>query len=165
VLSTIKRRVADTLAGETMSTLISQHRVPTRILGWSAAAAGLGAILWSLLVQGTSAPPPAAHAAAQPAPVATEVAPVPPIAVPSPLPATAAPLPPPPAAAAAAPRVAARAPGVPEKKSFAAPRPSPTARPRLADTAAKPTRAVAAPTTPKATNQPTHKRIDQEFGF
>jgi serine/threonine-protein kinase len=165
VLSTIKRRVADTLAGETMSTLISQHRVPTRILGWSAAAAGLGAILWSLLVQGTAAPPPAAHAAAQPAPVATEVAPVPPTAVPAPPPATSSALPPAAPAAAAAPRAAARPPVAPEKKAFSAPRPPTAARPRLAEVAARPTRGVAAPTNSKATNQPTHKRIDQEFGF
>jgi hypothetical protein len=157
VLSTIKRRVADTLAGETMSTLISQHRVPTRILGWSAAAAGLGAILWSLLVQGTSPPRPVAHAAAQPAPVATEVAPPPPSAGPPSPPAPTPTAVPPVAPAAAASRVAPRPAVVPEKKAFIATRP--------ATTAARPSRAAASPANSKTTHQPTHKRIDQEFGF
>ncbi len=63
VLSTlIKRRVADTLAGETISALIAQRRIPTRLLGWAAVAAGMGIIIWSALAQSRSAP--VAHASA-----------------------------------------------------------------------------------------------------
>jgi hypothetical protein len=63
VLSTlIKRRSADTLAGETLSTLSGQRRVTTRVLGWGAAAAGILALGWSILAQAPSAQ--MAHAAA-----------------------------------------------------------------------------------------------------
>jgi eukaryotic-like serine/threonine-protein kinase len=63
VLSTlIKRRSADTLAGETISTLSGQRRVATRVLGWGAAAAGVLALCWSVLAQAPSAQ--IAHAAA-----------------------------------------------------------------------------------------------------
>jgi len=163
VLSTIKRRVADTLAGETMSTLISQHRVPTRILGWTAATAGLGAMLWSLLVQGTT-PEPAASVAAQPPPPAAEVAPV------------AAPVAPEGAAVSTAEHepagtAANSSPGVsrtaarpaPEKRSFT-PSKAPPARPRPVEVAAKPSRPVA-PARAKIAGQPARKGIDQEFGF
>jgi hypothetical protein len=62
VLSTlIKRRSADTLAGETISTLSGQRRVATRVLGWGAAAAGILALGWSVLAQAPSAQ--IAHAA------------------------------------------------------------------------------------------------------
>jgi serine/threonine protein kinase len=55
VLSTlIKRRSADTLAGETISTLSGQRRVATRVLGWGAAAAGILALGWSVLAQAPS---------------------------------------------------------------------------------------------------------------
>jgi len=57
VLSTlIKRRSADTLAGETVSTLSGQRRVATRVLGWGAVAAGILALGWSVLAQAPSAP-------------------------------------------------------------------------------------------------------------
>jgi serine/threonine protein kinase len=63
VLSTlIKRRAADTLAGETISTLAGQRRAATRVLGWGAAAAGIFAVAWSVLAQSPSSP--TAHAAA-----------------------------------------------------------------------------------------------------
>jgi serine/threonine-protein kinase len=166
VLSTIKRRVADTLAGETMSTLISQHRVPTRILGWSAATAGLGAILWSLLVQGP-APSPVKHVAAQPAPVAALAPPGPTAdAAPAPAPAEAAPASATPSAAppAAAARAVAR-PVVPEKKAFVAPKPASVARARAVEVSPKLTRPPVVPVKPKSASQPTHKRMDQEFGF
>jgi serine/threonine-protein kinase len=162
VLSTIKRRVGDTLAGETMSTLISQHRVPTRILGWSAAAAGLSAILWSVLVQGTSAPPPT-HAATQPAPVIAAAAPAPsrPPAAPAPAPQPAAAVAPA-APVAAAARPLARPAPPPEKKAAVAPEPAPAkARPRP-KVAPRSARSAARS---RATTQPTRKRIDQEFGF
>ena len=57
VLSTlIKRRAADTLAGETISTLAGQRRAATRLLGWGAAAAGVFAVGWSVLAQSPSGP-------------------------------------------------------------------------------------------------------------
>jgi serine/threonine protein kinase len=63
VLSTlIKRRSADTLAGETISTLSGQRRVATRVLSWGAAAAGVLALGWSVLAQAPGAQ--VAHAAA-----------------------------------------------------------------------------------------------------
>jgi len=58
VLSTlIKLRSSDTLAGETISSLrIGHRRVPTRVLGWGAAAFGVLAIIGSVLTQGGSGP-------------------------------------------------------------------------------------------------------------
>jgi hypothetical protein len=165
VLSTIKRRVADTLAGETMSTLIAQHRVPTRILGWSAAAAGVGAILWSLLVQsGTSGT--VAHAATAAPVAATELAP----------PVSAAPV------VAAAPVTAAAEPSTPrtaeapasstrtgrvtvDKKAAGAAKAVVTAKPRPVEATAKPTRATVSAAKAKSTGAPARKGIDKEFGF
>ncbi|HTV22440.1 MAG TPA: hypothetical protein VMG12_27315, partial [Polyangiaceae bacterium] len=52
-----------------------------------------------------------------------------------------------------------------EKRSVIAAKPAPLARPRPVEVATKAARPVFAPTKPKATNQPTRKGIDQEFGF
>jgi serine/threonine protein kinase len=163
VLSTIKRRVADTLAGETMSTLIAQRRVPTRLLGWSAAAVGLGAILWSLFAQSGSTAPIARAAAPTPAPSA-ELAPAAPMEseLPSVAPVAvseAAPA----ADGASAPR-SARAPI--EKKATVAVKPVlVTPHPRVADVPAKPIRPVTTATKPRPTAAPGRRGIDREFGF
>jgi eukaryotic-like serine/threonine-protein kinase len=165
VLSTIKRRVADTLAGGTVSTLIAQHRVPTRLLGWSAAA-GLGAILWSLLIQGTSGGP-VAHAAA-PAPAASaQLAPAAPPAAPSPV----APAPAPVAAGvstrdaqAAAAALATRLPTDKKPAASAVAKPAPASAPRAAAVPVKTPHPVVAQARPRPTSTP-GRRIDQEFGF
>jgi eukaryotic-like serine/threonine-protein kinase len=69
VLSTlIKRRSADTLAGETISTINAQRLVATRVLGWGAAAAGILALGWSVLAQIASSAAPTRAAAAAVAP-------------------------------------------------------------------------------------------------
>jgi hypothetical protein len=168
VLSTIKRRVADTLAGGTMSTLIAQRRVPTRLIGWSAGAVGLGAIVWSVLSNGGSGDP-VAHAAATAPATAAELAP-------------AAPAPPPSSSAPAAPVAAASEPPTPEAPSPAPgarvsreqperkpaamlAKPTMTARPRIADAPTKGARPVVAPTKPRPTTSPARRGIDQEFGF
>jgi eukaryotic-like serine/threonine-protein kinase len=166
VLSTIKRRVADTLAGGTISTLIAQHRVPTRLLGWSTAAVGLGAIVWSLLVPGSSSSP-VAHAA-RPAPAAAaELAPATPVAPPNPVApglATVAGAP-----ALPAPEVSAVAPSArtartpPEKKRAAIAKPV-AAAPHADEVSPNTPRPVAIPAKPRPTSAG-RRGIDREFGF
>jgi eukaryotic-like serine/threonine-protein kinase len=183
-LSTILRpRVADTLAGgQTISTLIAQHRLPTRVLGWSAAAVSLCAIVWSLAQVSGGAP--SAHPAALPAGTALAPAPTPaPVEPPRPAPG-AAPAPAPlgdavargtrtaserkatlaPAKAPAAAVSRARA-SEPSARSRAA-EPAPVAaRPRPVDAAPK---ALARPAMLVAKPKPvtvTRKGIDEEFGF
>jgi serine/threonine-protein kinase len=164
MLSTIKRRVADTLAGGTMSTLIAHHRVPTRLLGWSAAAVGAGALLWSVLQGGSSTAPVARAAASAPAPAA-ELAPETPAA--SAAPPAAAPV------AAAAPEVDFPALGARgarpslEKKPAATAKPAAVAapRPRTADVPPKPVRPVTTAAKPRPASAPGRRSIDQEFGF
>jgi serine/threonine-protein kinase len=74
VLSTlVKRRAADTLAGETISTVSVQRLMATRVLGWAAAAMGVGAIGWSLLTHSSSSPAP--HGPTASAPVAASAPP------------------------------------------------------------------------------------------
>jgi eukaryotic-like serine/threonine-protein kinase len=164
VLSTIKRRVADTLAGETMSTLYAQHRVPTRILGWSAAVTGVAAILWSLLAQsGTNGT--IAHAAASAPTAGAEIAPPVPVA-PAPAPAAL----PAPLADAALPAPAASslraARAASEKKAAPAAAKAPVAaKPRPVELAAKATRAPASAPKPRSPTAAARKGIDQEFGF
>jgi eukaryotic-like serine/threonine-protein kinase len=167
VLSTIKRRVGDTLAGGTMSTLIAQHRVPTRLLGWSAAAVGVGAIVWSVFANGGSADP-VAHVAAPAPPPAATLAPAAPIAAPA---ATAS------AAVAAEPPTSpvadpAQAPGArlghpptERKPVVAVAKPVVAARARAADAPAKTPRPMATPAKPRPTAAPARRGIDQEFGF
>jgi len=187
-LSTILRpRVADTLAGgQTISTLIAQHRLPTRVLGWSAAAASLCAILWSLTQTGGATP--SARPAALPAGT--------PLAAAAPAPTPAAPANPAPITTAAPPLLAdavrqarpaseRRAASAAPKPSSAAPvararvaEPAPAARPRApepAPVAARPRAAEVVP--PKALARPPllaakpkpvtppRKGIDEEFGF
>jgi len=177
VLSTIKRRVADTLQGETISTLIAQRRLPTRALGWGAAAAGVGAILWSLVAHSGGAGP-VAHAAQRPPAALAEVAdPASPTA-PTPVPSSVE------AAAPAPARVAAMSPTPaarlvrpqPEKKPVAA---KPTlvsskvvaaqapvaVRARLAEAPVRPVVRPAPAPKPKAGASGARKGIDQEFGF
>jgi serine/threonine-protein kinase len=182
VLSTIKRRVADTLQGETISTLMAQHRLPTRALGWSAAALGVSAIVWSFTAQGGGAGP-AAHAAhAPPAAVlaeAKEVAPALPTFEPSvgeqsSVAAAAVRSTPPPAIASPrAVRSVERKPAAAPKATLASTKPVvfTAARTRSAETPAKPnarpaaaSAALAAPKT-KAGASASRKGIDQEFGF
>jgi hypothetical protein len=165
VLSTIKRRVADTLAGETMSTLIAQHRVPTRILGWSAAAAGVGAILWSLLVQsGTSGT--VAHAATAAPAAAVELAPpvaAAPVVSAAPVAAAAEPSTPRKAEAPAASSTrAGRA--VVEKKVVGTAKAIVPTKPRPVEATARTTRAPVSAAKTKSTGA-SRKGIDQEFGF
>jgi eukaryotic-like serine/threonine-protein kinase len=167
VLSTIKHRVADTLAGETISTLILQRRVPTKILGLGAVALSLSAILWSLVGHDGKAPshaaaPPAGRELAAPAPTAEP--PLAPTAVANPTePARAASAHPTSSAASGAAFGVSRA--LEKKAPFSSPRPAaPRARtvepPQKAASFAAPTSARARPT-----STPTKKRIDQEFGF
>jgi eukaryotic-like serine/threonine-protein kinase len=177
VLSTlIKRRAADTLAGETISTLNSQRRVATRLLGWGAAAAGVFAVGWSVLAQSPNAP--GAHAAAAretgaalappppPAPLASNTTPAPTVAPGEPI-ATA--------------MVRAAEPRAPKRTSAS----NAEVRARLLETSssssgesqklglvqrrateAAKTRRPAPTVTKAAVAKPTvKKRIDQEFGF
>jgi hypothetical protein len=165
MLSTIKRRVADTLAGGTMSTLIAQHRVPTRLLGWGAAALGVGALLWSVLHGGSNAGPVVREMASEPV-AAAELAPpalhTPPAPT-GPVPVVAAEAP---AAQATAWGARGARPSI-EKKPVAALKPAavPVQRPRTADAPAKATRPVATQTKPRPTTGPGRRSIDQEFGF
>lgn len=195
-LSTILRpRVADTLAGgQTISTLIAQHRLPTRVIGWSAAAASLCAILWSLTQAGGATPSarPAALAAGAPltaAPASASAVPPGPALIAAPEPAPAAePAPAPPAdavarqvrptgerkTASAAPKASAAAPVTRARVADPAPaRPRSSepalisARPRPAEVVA-PRAALARPPQlaprPKPVTPP-RKGIDEEFGF
>ncbi len=169
VLSTlIKRRSADTLAGETISTISGQRLVATRVLGWGAAAAGVLALGWSVLAQtgpssataqpmsAAAAPAPERSAPAQPAPVlvAAPAAPEPiaasvhgePKAAPKKLPARDV-------------RAALSSSTGESKPAATAAKPAPEpSRPRRA--------AARAPVKSATTARPaTRKRIDQEFGF
>jgi eukaryotic-like serine/threonine-protein kinase len=168
VLSTIKHRVADTLAGETISTLILHRRVPTKILGLGAAGVvGLAAILWSLVGNDATT---AAHVAAPPA--GRELSPPGPTAEPVVAPTEGAT-----AADATRPSAPVRTPAssppafaggsrAPDRKAPLSPVKPAAARARAAEAAQK-TTSFAAPTAPKPrpTSTPTKKRIDQEFGF
>jgi hypothetical protein len=170
VFSTIKRRVADTLAGETVSTLIAQHRVPTRLLGWTAAATGLTAILWSLVIQGgASAPvPDAAGEAPAPAAALAPAAPVLPSSVSPNAPAATLPAEPVSASTSAA---LVRPSPVPERKPLGTPKPLAVAKPiappraHFAEPAAKAARSPTATARPRLAGPTTRRGIDQEFGF
>jgi eukaryotic-like serine/threonine-protein kinase len=171
VFSTIKRRVADTLAGETVSTLIAQRRVPTRLLGWTAAASGLAAILWSLLIQGGgSAPVP--HAAGEAPASAAVLAPAAPV-----LPSSAntnapgATLPPPEATSASTSGAPARLGPLPEGRPLLTPKSvvvaKPVASPRahFAEPTPKTGRSSTATAKPRLAGSAARRGIDQEFGF
>jgi len=175
VLSTlIKRRAADTLAGETISTLAGQRRVATRVLGWGAAAAGVLAVGWSVLAQSPSGP--VAHAAAAPeasavlapppsgSPLALNAAPAPTVApVGDPI-ATAMVRPVEPRAAKRVSNsnaeVRAKLLETSNSSSGDSQKLSLVQRNRAVEAAAKPRRPAPAPAKP-----PVKKRIDQEFGF
>ena len=184
VLSTILRhRVADTLAGgQTISTLIAQHRLPTRILGWSAGAVSLGVILWSLTHTGG----PAASSRPAAAPVAAPLAATAPALASShdAAPSAAIGAAPPPLADAVAriTREASERKATPlaPKASVARSRvaeAAPVARPRLAEPAPVAARPRPAEVVPKASARPallaakpkpvtpSRKGIDEEFGF
>jgi serine/threonine-protein kinase len=172
VLSTlIKRRSADTLAGETISTLSGQRRVATRVLGWGAAAAAILALGWSIAAQAPSSQVARAAAAAERGAVSAQ------LAAPS-VPATA----PAPAAAAVDPiatAVVAAPEPRPAKKpaqtgnqvrsalgersstaSDSSPASLPHPKPVDSSKARRPlTRA------PQTRQTQAKKRIDQEFGF
>jgi eukaryotic-like serine/threonine-protein kinase len=168
VLSTlIKRRSADTLAGETISTMNAQRLVATRVLGWGAAAAGVLALSWTVLAQtAPSASVPRAAAAIAP----ERGAALPPVAPPAT--AMLADTVSEPIATAVRNEPKARKPQTsgevraalsnstaldPGKtRRAAATRPAPLAKP--ATVATKPTPSAAKPAGPR-------KRIDQEFGF
>ncbi len=168
VLSTlIKRRVADTLAGETLSAFMGQHRLPTKLMGWGAMAAGIAAISWSVLAQTVSAP--RLTAGAQPS-SARELA--------SPEGRSAGP-----AVAAvdfgerrdgAETRLAAQRNDVTAKVATTtvtsarslAPKATERTLSKSSDVAAKARRvAASAPARPKTAKAAPRKRIDQEFGF
>jgi eukaryotic-like serine/threonine-protein kinase len=167
VLSTIKHRVADTLAGETISTLILHHRVPTKILGLGAAAVvSLAAIFWSLLGHDGTASHAAAPAAgrelAAPAPTAE------PMLAPAEVLSTAD-------ATRGAPAMRTSASGSPaapfgtnrtvEKRAPSSPIRPTASRARATDSAPKAASVVAPGAKTRPTSTPTRKRIDQEFGF
>jgi eukaryotic-like serine/threonine-protein kinase len=175
----IKRRVADTLGGETMSNLISRRGVPTRALGWGAATVGLAALIWTVFAQGGgpvavhAATPqkPAAPASASAAPVtpppAAEAIASSPSATRAP-PAPAAPAPAPPTARRGDVRttseVVAKTPNPPAVDPK--PKPASASRAKAAEVAvqaprlASKTAARAKPARPAA-----RQRVDQEFGF
>jgi eukaryotic-like serine/threonine-protein kinase len=169
VLTTIKHRVADTLAGETISTLIAHHRLPTRVLGWGAAAISGAAILWSLAQ--TSRATPTSHPAA--APAATQLTAVAPTPAPVPAPLAAPPV------ADGLPLVARASRPTSEKRPGAtAVRATPTAaaRSRPAETSAAArsrhvevaSKAIVRPAPIAARPKhvaPSRKGIDEEFGF
>ncbi len=162
VLSTlIKRRAADTLEGGTMSNMIAGRRVPTRLLGWGAAALSTGAILWSVLVQagtGTvahaAATPRASGAAAGPALAALPSPPVRPSAAPMPARVSAKP------DRALAPAILAPVAAKAEPQRAAQLGKSVEAAPSKAPKAAQPVAARAKPAKSLVS-----RRIDQEFGF
>ena len=182
VLSTlIKRRSADTLEGGTMSNN-AVRRVPTRLLGWGAAALSMGAILWSVLVQGGTGT--VAHAAATPGAKAQLTAPLPvsppasvrPIQAPQPAEPVAlkSALPKPSLAAPAkAPVKPARtaAPTAEDRAPVSASAQSKRAQAQLAKSvepaASKTPRAAQPPVAARAkpSKSLVQKRIDQEFGF
>jgi serine/threonine-protein kinase len=166
VLSTlIKRRSADTLAGETISTMSGQRLVATRVLGWGAAAAGVLALGWSVLAQATpsgSAPRAAVTAAPErgaqlPPPVAA-----PPPAVIQP------PAEPIATAVRSEPRTASKrqASGAEVRAALGSGASEPKA---TSQDTSKVRRAPARPATAKpatsAKPSSSRKRIDQEFGF
>lgn len=160
VLSTlIKLRHSDTLAGETVSTLvIGQHRVPARLLGWAAATLGVLAITGSLLIRGASTPKPTTAAPAT-QPAAIEL----PLPVPPAPPAAA-----PPAASETQATEAGAKPKAPldERSATAKALPSKKTKPPevVAPKSRRLTQGVAhrqkAPPKPAG-----RKPIDQEFGF
>jgi serine/threonine-protein kinase len=171
VLSTlIKRRSADTLAGETISTLSGQRRVATRVLGWGAAAAAILALGWSVLAQAPSSQ--VARAAADRGAALAELAassgtvPAPPVAPVEPI-ATAV-------IAAPEARVSKKA-TLPSNQVRAAlgEHSAATAEPASPGSVqhAKPAdsgrtrRPSVARSTAQAKQPPPRKRIDQEFGF
>jgi serine/threonine-protein kinase len=165
MLSTIKRRVADTLAGGTMSTLIAHHRVPTRLLGWGAAAVGVGALLWSVIQGGSSTAPVARAAASAPEPAAELAPEAPPAPAPTPVAA--------PVAASAAPSIEPIALGARGARPSLDKKPPPTAakpaalpppRPRTADVPPKTARPVS-PAKPRPASASGRRGIDREFGF
>jgi hypothetical protein len=169
VLSTlIKLRGADTLAGETISSLMIGHRrVPTRLLGWGAAAFGMLAIIGSVLTQGGTGP--VANAAsgerglALPAPPERRAPPAPeqPAIAPQPVePATKAETPP---AAGSSSAAFAKTSGTQRSRQRAVP----VAAAPAPETAAKSRRpAHSAATRPATVAKPAAKKsIDQEFGF
>jgi hypothetical protein len=174
VLSTIKRRVADTLQGETISTLIAQRRLPTRALGVGGVVLGVCAILWSLTAQSGGAGPVAHAAQTPPSAVLAEVATpahslpeAPLVAAAPPERATPAPIAAPPRSARLVPdrkAAAPRAAPVTTKASAVAPA-SVAFRARLAETPAKPNARTAAAPKAKAGASASRKGIDQEFGF
>jgi serine/threonine protein kinase len=181
VLSTIKRRVADTLQGETISTLIAQRRLPTRALGWGAATAGVGAILWSVLAQSGGTAAPVAHAAAAPSVPHAALAEAPaPLPAPAPSAAVAAPLAaaparPAPPPAAATPRAVRTAPDkkaaapkatlVSTRTAAVAANASASVRARAPETPVKSSSRPALAPKAKAGASASRKGIDQEFGF
>jgi serine/threonine-protein kinase len=174
VLSTlIKRRSADTRAGETISTLSGQRRVATRVLGWGAAAAAILALGWSVLAQA-----PSAHVA-RAAAVAEHGAALAELAAPS-APATA----PPAAANAAVDPIATAVVAAPEARPAKKALPSNQMRaalgersPALSDPASQASMQHAKPADTSKTRRPVarpavqvkqqqgRKRMDQEFGF
>jgi serine/threonine-protein kinase len=168
VLSTlIKRRSADTLAGETISTMNAQRLVATRVLGWGAAAAGVLALSWTVLAQ-TAPSASVTHAAAAIAPERGVA--LPPVAPPAT--AMLADTVNEPIATAMRSEPKAKKPQPsgevraalsnntaldPGKTRRSAPtRPGPLAKPATGTT--KPTPSATKPSGPR-------KRIDQEFGF
>ncbi len=170
VLSTlIKLRSADTLAGETISSLMIGHRrVPTRILGWGAAAFGMLAIIGSVLTQGGTGPVASAASGVERGP-----------ALPAPPERRAAPPPAEPDTMAKPAEPATKAQAVPaagsSSTSLAKASGTQRSRPRAVPVATVSTEAAGAKTrrpTHTATARPApvskpaaKKSIDQEFGF
>jgi eukaryotic-like serine/threonine-protein kinase len=179
VLSTlIKRRSADTLAGETISTINAQRLVATRVLGWGAAAAGILALGWSVLAQATSSAATARAAVVATAPERGAQLPPPAVAQPA---AALVPAPvgePIASALRNEPRVPRKAPASSgevraalsngntlDPAKAAAQHAKAAVDPNKARRTAAPRPAPVTKPTPATKPAGTRKRIDQEFGF
>jgi serine/threonine protein kinase len=173
----IKRRTADTLAGETVSTASIPRRVPARLLGWSAAGTFVLVLGWSALMQGRGTS--SAYAAGQPT-LSPEL-PAPSLKLPVPV-ASAQPAAPAIAASAAGIATVSRAVARPTRATSESnaksaeraatikdARPSAATLPRakMADASAAKAHKVILPVAPaqKPAKAAARKRIDQEFGF
>jgi serine/threonine-protein kinase len=173
---TLRRRVADTLAGGTLAALGGQRLLPARLLGLSALAAGMVVIAWGLLVRSGAGPSvhtasPSVHTAssARPSAALPTLSASPP-SPPRPDPAIVT------SSAEPAPRpqpVQPASKSAQLKDSPKSPRPAPkstsSARPAASPVQAAPIKTAGVPRTTPIPSRPVKpvapKRIDREFGF
>jgi eukaryotic-like serine/threonine-protein kinase len=166
---TLRRRVADTLAGGTLAALGGQRLLPARVLGLSALAAGVSVIAWGVLVRSGAGPIVHASSAARPSTDLGAVSASEPSA-PRPAPAFVERSVAPPPPAQPAPTAAK---SVQPKESAKGTRPAPKsttlARPAASVVHAAPLKAASLSRNPTLPTKPVkpaaQKRIDREFGF